>query len=347
MERLGLISVLAVMLVVGAAAPPDAQVAQVLAALDQGDPQSARSLSDAALKQETQDAHVRACLLLYRGLAGSLLGTPDPAMRDLTEAINSRALLPDELGQAYLQRGFLREGMGQSDGAIADYGAAIALKGYSTATALNNRGNIYFQLGQVMEAQQDYLAALAADGGQSQQAYFGLGRVAESVGDKLVARGYYAKAIEIDGGFAAAVERLSALGGPVDRDAPMRRILLLPPPHAQEARSALPAVPPLPTPAGALALRPTLDQPDRRIWPPDEVQLGAWRSAEEARAAWIKAKAQAAGALDNSNPQILVADIPGKGRYFRLRIPTAPGQSGDGLCARLAARAMPCFAVRE
>jgi hypothetical protein len=90
-----------------------------------------------------------------------------------------------------------------------------------------------------------------------------------------------------------------------------------------------------------------LDQPDRRIWPPDEVQLGAWRSAQEARAAWIKAKAQAAGALDNSDPQILAADILGKGRYFRLRIFAAPGESGDRLCARLAARGMPCFAVRD
>jgi tetratricopeptide (TPR) repeat protein len=148
MGRFGLIYVLAAILMAGAAAPPpETPVAQVLAALDQGDPQAALRLSDSALQQETQDPHVRACLLLYRGLAGALLGTPDAALRDLTEAINSRALLPDELGQAHLQRGFLREGSGQSDEAVADYGAAIALKGYSTAIALNNRGNIYLRRG--------------------------------------------------------------------------------------------------------------------------------------------------------------------------------------------------------
>ena len=205
MGRLGLIAVLAFLLVAGAAAPPpETALAQVLAALDRGDPQSARSLSDAALRLETPDAHVRACLLLYRGLAGALLGTQEPALRDLTEAIDARALSLDEQGQAYLQRGFLHEGLGQSDEALADYGAAIALKGYSTATAFNNRGNVYFRRGRLMDARQDYLAALAADGGQAQQAYYGLGRVAESGGDKLAARGYYAKAVAIDGGYIAA-----------------------------------------------------------------------------------------------------------------------------------------------
>jgi tetratricopeptide (TPR) repeat protein len=303
-----------------------------------------------ALRQETQDAHVRACLLLYRGLAGALLGTQDLALRDLTEAINARALLPDEQGQAYLQRGFLREELGQSDEALADYGAAIALKGYSTATAFNNRGNIYFRRGRLMDAQQDYLASLAADGGQSQQAYYGLGRVAESEGDRLAARDYYAKAVAIDGSYAAAAERLAALGGPVVAAVPAQRLVLRAPPAPQGDRgAALPAVPPLSplAPMGALALRPAVDQSDRRIWPADEVQLGAWRSAEEARAAWVEIKSRASGLLDESNPQIRAADIPRKGRFFRLRVFSRPGESGERMCARLAARTLPCFVVRD
>ena len=35
-------------------------------------------------------------------------------------------------------------------------------------------------------------------------------------GDRLAARRFYAKAVAIDGGYAAASERLAALGGPSD-----------------------------------------------------------------------------------------------------------------------------------
>jgi len=350
MDRLGLISVLALMLVAGAEAPlPVAPTVQVLDALDQANPQLALSLSDVALRQDISDAHMRACLLLYRGLAGALLGEQALAMRDLTEAINSRALLPAEQGQAFLQRGFLREGLGRSDEAAEDYGAAIALKGYSTAIALNHRGDIYLRRGRLKEAQQDFLAALAADGGQSQQAYYGLGRVAESEGDKLAAQGYYARAIAIDGGFAAAAGRLGAPQGPRDSAAPAQRIVLHPPAPQAERPAALPAVPPL-SPLmsmNAFALRPALDPSDHRIWPADEVQLGAWRNEAEARAAWVNIKIQAAGMLDRSRSQILAADIPGKGRYFRLRVLAWPGQSGEGLCRHLAARMLPCFVVRD
>ncbi|HWU54711.1 MAG TPA: hypothetical protein VN175_04355, partial [Rhizomicrobium sp.] len=217
MGKTGLIAVFVGMLLAGAAAPPPVTaITQVLAALDRGDAQQARSLSDTALHRETLDASTRARLLLYHGLATELLGGHDGALRDLTEAIGTRALPPEDLGQAYLQRGFLHEGLGQLDQAVGDYGAVIALKGYSAATAFNNRGNIYLRRNRLMDAQQDYQAALAAEGGQSQYSYYGLGRVAETMGDKLAARGFYAKAAALDAGYAAPSERLAALGGAPD-----------------------------------------------------------------------------------------------------------------------------------
>jgi tetratricopeptide (TPR) repeat protein len=371
MGKAGFIASFVGILLAGAAAPPPVTtITQVLAALDRGDAQQARRLSDTALSHETLDAPMRARLLLYHGLATELLGAHDGALRDLTQAINLQALAPEDMEQAYLQRGFLREGLGQLDEAIGDYGAAIALKGYSTATAFNNRGNIYLRRNRLMDAQADYLAALAAEGGQSQYAYYGLGRVTEAMGDRLAARNFYAKAVAIDAGYAAASERLAALGGApgaanpnpaepiVLRPPPARNaapalaeapILLRPPPDKKQSAS-LPAVPPSPfLPVNAVALRPALDQSDVPVSAGKgrQVQLGAWRSAAEASAAWDKAKARADGLLDGLRPQVQVAEIPGRGRYFRLRVRPETGKGGAEMCAALAAKALACFPVRD
>lgn len=372
MGKTGLIAAFVGFLVGSAAAPlPVTTITQVLAALDRGDAQEARSLSDHALNSET-DASARARLLLYHGLASALLGARDGALRDLTQAIDTRVLPPEDLGQAYLQRGFLREGVGQLDEAIGDYGAVIALKGYSTATAFNNRGDIYLRRNRLMDAQADYLAALSAEGGQSQYSYYGLGRVAEAAGDRLAARGFYAKAVTIDPGYGPASERLAALGGPPGAANPAQRIvlrpplarnagismtvadapvILRPPPGKKESVAITPlAVPPSSfLPVNALTLRPAFDQSDVHVpaRQDGEVQLGAWRSAAEATAAWDKAKARADGALDGLSPHIQAAQIPGKGRYFRLRVRPETGKSGAEMCADLAAKALACFPVRD
>jgi tetratricopeptide (TPR) repeat protein len=370
MGKTGLIAAFVGILLAGAAAPPPVTtIAQVLAALDRGDAQLARSLSDTALSRETPDAPMRARLLLYHGLAAELLGAHDGALRDLTQAIDSRALPPEDMGQAYLQRGFLREGLGQLDEATSDYGAAIALKGYSTATAFNNRGSIHLRRNRLMDAQQDYLAALAAEGGQSQYSYYGLGRVAEAMGDRLAARGFYAKAVAIDTGYAAASERLAALGRGPEAANSTERIVLRPPPARnpgttladagativlrppdKKQSASIPAVPPSPfLPVSAALLRPALDQSDVPVSASrgPEIQLGAWRSAAEASAAWDKARARADGALDGVSPHIQAAEIPGKGRYFRLRVRPETGKSGAEMCAALAAKALACFPVRD
>lgn len=365
MGKTGLIAAFVGILLTGtAAAAPVTTIAQVLAALDRGDAQQARQLSDAALGREP-DASMRARLLLYHGLAAELLGAHDGALRDLTQAIDTRLLSSEDLGQAYLQRGFLREGQGQLDEAIGEYGAAIALKGYSTATAFNNRGNIYLRLGRLMDAQADYLAALAADGGQSQYSYYGLGRVAEASGDRVGARGFYAKAVTIDAGYTAASGRLAALGGapavtnpgqrivlrppsPRTADASMTGPIVLRPPPDKKDRAAVAAVPPSPfLPVNALALRPALDQSDVPARRDHEVQLGAWRSAAEASAGWDQARARADGALDGLTPHIQAAEIPGRGRYFRLRVRPETGKSSAEMCADLAAKALACFPVRD
>ncbi|HEY8253584.1 MAG TPA: SPOR domain-containing protein, partial [Rhizomicrobium sp.] len=90
------------------------------------------------------------------------------------------------------------------------------------------------------------------------------------------------------------------------------------------------------------ARRPAADQSAR-----GEVQLGAFRSEAEARAGWSKAQAQAADLLAGHEPHVVMADLPGKGRYYRLRVSPASGVSERQFCDSLSAKGVGCFPVRD
>lgn len=350
----------------GAPATP-ALIAEVLAALDKGDAQGAANLANVALRENGLSASQQGSLLLYRGLARELLGESDSALEDLTRAINTNALPPDEREQAFLQRGFLRDALGRLNEAIGDYTSAIELKGASSATALNNRANIHRRQNRLGQARRDYLAALSVGGGKAQYSYYGLGQIAEAQHDVTAARDFYVKATTIEPNYAAAAERLTALGTPPAGVIPPQdeKIILRPPPHPnvgtyrEEARPRLLRNVNVTTrlvPAMQPALRPALDQAGAVTSLPraSQIQLGAWRSQAEASAAWDSAKAMAGTLLDGLNPQILIADLPGKGpgkgpakgRFFRLRVNLEAGQSGAGVCASLKARDVACIPVQ-
>jgi tetratricopeptide (TPR) repeat protein len=262
----------------------------------------------------------------------------------------------DEREQALLQRGFLLDSMGRLGDAAGDYSAVIAMKGVASATALNNRANIYRRQNRMTEAQRDYRAALAMSGSRPQYSWYGLGQIAEAKGDAEGARRFYAQAVSADSGYALASERLAALGGAPD----MTRdpgIVVLRPPRSMTATSNADFVPapigptpivlrpPSRAPAARhpLGLRPALDAAPPRA---GEVQLGAWRSEAEAREGWKKAVGRAAGALEGLSPHIVIADLPGRGRYYRLR--TSPGAGGAArLCAALAAVRQDCLPARD
>ena len=379
------------------AAPSTAAIiAEVQSALDKGDAQHAANLADAALKEEAGAAD-RGRLLLYRGLAQELLGGHAEAMRDFTQALETRALPPDERAQALLQRGFLRDGLGRLDEAVADYSAVIALKGEGLTTALNNRANIYRRQNKLPQARRDYLAALTVSGGRPQYSYYGLGQIAEAQHDTMAARGFYAKAVAADPGYALASERLSTLGGPPDgvipdavpvalhpppvgappadargfrvateavkdadgtivlrapRPADKDRPVVLRPPRQSQYSAARPPAPTLPPPVRSsrsnglvLVLRPALDS--HVSSDAAEVQLGAWRSEAEARAGWVKAKSRSGDVLDGLSPHVVTADLPGKGRYYRLRVAPAAGQTRAEFCDRLTAQGVTCLPARD
>jgi len=336
-----------------------ALVAEVLAALDKGDAQTAARLADAALVEVGVSAGQRGSLLLYRGLARELMGQSDHALKDLTQALDTNALSSDEREQALLQRGFLRDSLGRLGEAIGDYSAVIALNGASAATALNNRANIYRRQNKLGQARRDYLAALSIGGGKAQYIYYGLGQIAEARHDEEAARNFYVKAVIADPDYSAAAERLTALGAPpAGVVLPQEEKIILRPPRRMKAGSSrddvsLPPFRPVNftasrfVPVKQLSLRPALDQagPLRRTG--GQIQLGAWRSAAEAGAGWDHAKALAGDTLQGFYPQVQIAELPGRGRFFRLQIHLGAGQSGAVVCATLQAKGVDCRPVRS
>jgi tetratricopeptide (TPR) repeat protein len=335
----------------GSPATP-ALIAEVLAALDKGDAQSAARLTDVALREDGVSPSQQGSLLLYRGLARELLGHRDDALEDFTQALGTNALPAEEREQALLQRGFLRDGLGRLNEAIGDYGSVIKLKGESLATALNNRANIYRRQNKLKEARRDYLAALFVGGGRTQYTYYGLGQIAEAQHDVAVARDFYVKAAMIDPDYAAAAERLTLLGAPpAGVVLPQEEKIILRPPRSASAQarplSAASFMTSRFVPLNQPVLRPALDQVSSGASRRDgaQIQLGAWRSKEEASAGWDKVKVKAGTALDGLSPQIQIADLPGKGRVFRLRVSLEAGQRPAGFCASLTAKGVACYPV--
>lgn len=339
----------------GAQAAPatDAHLSGAQAALDSGDAAQAKHLVDTALGEGSVTLLQRARLLHNRGVAQELLGSHQEALADLTAALQVAVLPDEERAQALLQRGYLLDSLGRLADAIRDYSAAAALKTTSAATALNNRANIYRRQNRLTEARRDYLASLSMGNARPQFAYYGLGQIAEAQHDKEAARGFYARAVGADPSYRLASERLAELGGPpqtvgtdpgvvklrppartppVVLKPPTDRIVLRPPPRKPQLGRA-------PGPG----LRPALDAPAGGASGP-QVQLGAWRSEAEARAGWTKALGASGGALDGHTPRIVVAELPGKGRYYRLRTATP---DPAGLCARLRAAGQDCMRTRD
>jgi tetratricopeptide (TPR) repeat protein len=321
---------LAAFLATAQAAPAtDAYLAQAQAALDVGDAAHAKRLVDAALGEGPMAPLQRARLLHNRGVAQELMGAHNEALADYTGALGLQVLPPEERAQALLQRGFLLDSLNRWNEAVRDYSSAAGLKTSSAATALNNRANIYRRQKRLTEARRDYLAALAAGNARPQFSYYGLGQIAEASKDKEAARAFYAKAVSADGEYRLAVERLAVLGGPPEGSLSVPDVVQLRPPPVRR-----PATP-------GPRLRPSMDGA-ARPQSPRIVQLGAFRSEAEARIGWEKAVAAAGNGLKGATPQIAPAELPGKGRLYRLRVSTSHPQM---LCARLQAVGQGCWPI--
>ena len=336
--------------------------ADIAAALGAGNASQAEQLADAALGGAGLAPADRGRLLVDRGMAREALGRHDDALADLTQAIEMHALPSADQARALFTRGAVLDGLGRSDDAIGDYSAALTFQPHF-APALNNRANAYRRQNRLAEAKRDYLASLAAENLQPEYSYYGLGQLAEAAGNLLaaddgprVARALYAQAVAANPNYALAVDRLAALGGVPDSAAIDTGVIHLRPPKTVQTAETAPVVlkPPadlvpshpsrvMPASYGAdkagPGLRPALDAAGKGT----QVQLGAWRTEQEAGQGWNSALRRSAGLLDGLSPHIVAADLPGRGRFYRLRVRPA----GSGLCAALQAQGVDCIPARD
>ena len=338
--------------------------AEIAAALAAGNGAAVLALADTGLREPNLSSADRAQLLMDRGFADQLLGQADTALTDLTQAIEIHGMANLEQSRAYMERGIVLDGMGRIDDAVGDYSAVLRLDPGSL-DALGNRARAYWRENQFEKARQDFLVSLAANNPAPEYSYYGLGQIAESEGKPEEAKDFYAKAVAADPQYGQAADRLAALGG-----TPARTQAAISPPAGKVIAHAVPLAPtPTPPPATNKAMvesaaaaphPPTLRTAEASLPrttktaapsapvlsapgdPIQQVQLGAWRSQAEAETGWKQAVKKADGALAGLAPHIVTADVPVRGRYYRLRVETA--EAGQ-LCALLTAKKMDCALV--
>ncbi|HEY1632465.1 MAG TPA: tetratricopeptide repeat protein [Rhizomicrobium sp.] len=316
-------------------------------ALRAGRAADAESLATTALAAKDLVPLDHAHLLLNRALAREQLGRRRDALADFNEAIAlamaQDGLPRDELARAYFDRGVTEDELGRTADAVADYSAALKI-GPNFGPALNNRANALRRQNKLAEAKADYQAALAAGDKEKEYPYYGLGQIAEAEGDMKAAAEDYRMALAANGQYMLAAQRLAALGtqpGKIDLKPPA------------------PASPPVVTAsyeAPPPELRPALLGPreskhialkhaqTETAQPGDAlVQLGAFHDEASASASWNTLVAKSGGALAGLEPRIVAADIPGKGKFYRLRISVA---AASAFCAKLTAKGLACMPVR-
>jgi tetratricopeptide (TPR) repeat protein len=337
------LAMMAALTVPASASPPLVDAATV--ALGSGNASNAVALATQALADAGLSPHDRAQVLLDRGLAHEMLGEHDAALVDFTEAVEARALTKPEQARAYYDRGVTLDEMTRTDDALGDYAAAVKLVP-NFAAALNNRANVYRRTGKLDAAQADYQASLQAGNPHPEYPNYGLGQVAEAVGNPDAARAYYQAALAADPQFALAHDRLAALGGSADA------VIRLKPPGAIQLKPPtirrLPQVQPAYVQASTLpVLKPALNDGGNAAlasapFASGTIQLGAWRSQAEAANAWSRIAHASGNDLAGLTPQVMAVDLPGKGRYWRLRT-----DGGPELCRALTAKGLSCLVVRD
>lgn len=220
-----------------------------------------------------------------------------------------------DVAAQYLERGLARKVLGRNDEALIDLTFAInpnVLSVTDQARALNARGQILDALGNKKEAAADYEGArrLVTD----------VAKISQSP------------------------SVTAAQPAPDDR-------IVLTPPSSSEPTDIIHLIPPKPAsqriilkpPPGApaLGLKPALVEDGQTGL--SQIQLGSWRTQAEADEAWIDFKARAGDVLQSFSPTITQVDLPGKGRYYRLRLGPMDKAHARAMCAALKSRNMACL----
>ena len=76
-----------------------------------------------------------------------------------------------------------------------------------------------------------------------------------------------------------------------------------------------------------------------------KIQLGAYRDETVAAQQWNRMAGAAPRLFAGLMPEIVAVDLPGRGRFYRLR--AGATESPQMLCGRLKARGLACIPVRD
>jgi tetratricopeptide (TPR) repeat protein len=135
--------------------------------------------------------------LISQAFVALSAGNLDVAVREYSEAIESRTLEPEPLANALLNRGFAHQKLNEHQAAADDYSAALQIDAMSAdlrATALYNRGVSFQRLSQLPKAVEDFTSALFLNP-QFAQAYYNRGNALRDSGQLLFALSDYDRAL--------------------------------------------------------------------------------------------------------------------------------------------------------
>ena len=80
---------------------------------------------------------------------------------------------------------------------------------------------------------------------------------------------------------------------------------------------------------------------------PWSVQVSSQRSRADAQTAFRGLQERYGSILGNVTPLIVAADVPGRGRFYRVRVPAASQREAATLCQRLKSAGADCFVGRN
>jgi tetratricopeptide (TPR) repeat protein len=243
------------------------------------------------------------------------------AIASFNNAIATHALSSDNEARALFDRGVAYDSMGNVEAAIADYSRAL-VRSPLLAAALNNRANAYRRQGKLDLAKKDYMAALKIAEAPRQYSYYGLGLIAQQAGELKGAAEFFRKALAFDSTFASAKQSLDKLRKN-DAGVLVKSGVL-------QGRGV----------ASQPALRPAFGDatPTGTV-----VQLGAFRDERSATEVWEKAVTSAGGLLSGSQSVVSTVELPGRGKFWRLRTVLKTKTEAHALCAQLEQKRLPCM----
>jgi tetratricopeptide (TPR) repeat protein len=230
--------------------------------------------------------------------------------------------------RSLVRKGHVSERLGQKQDALADYTLAIesrTLAGNEQAQILFDRGLLLEAMGRPNDALTDYSAALSLTPDFAAARNRRAGLYAQT-GEAAQAQGRIVEAGDFHDRSQAADPNLRSAAGEMN----------MPTAGGEGSRAGAP----IPTAVGGGKASPAGRHRQAQL------QLGAWRSPQKAELGWNHAKALASDVLEGASPRIVAVDLPGTGRFYRLRVTVAQTGSG-GLCVALAAKGLDCLLIHD